>query len=221
MSDRWLLERVSELGFPLIESNDAEATLADVIKSGDLRLWEGFPVMLAHAFQHKTFDRNAIISHLDKPGDKRRLEDLMKMSLALYKSMNRHIPRAEKHFAAISPRRSEEIVKLSRKIREGEDFTISGIKMSSQRLKEIFMNYYTDSPQQRMGEYLAAKDEMDMEYALSQIFTSRQKDLIFKKLKGDKLTKTEREYYSRAVKKKLAALANPDIHRLAQRVMQS
>lgn len=33
------------------------------------------------------------------------------------------------------------------------------------------------------------------------------------------MTKTEKEYYSRAVKKKVVALANPELHRLAQRLM--
>jgi hypothetical protein len=31
--------------------------------------------------------------------------------------------------------------------------------------------------------------------------------------------KTEKEYYSRTVRKKVAALANPELHRLAQKLM--
>jgi hypothetical protein len=34
------------------------------------------------------------------------------------------------------------------------------------------------------------------------------------------MTKVEKEYYSRKVKKKVAALANPELHRLAQRLME-
>lgn len=34
------------------------------------------------------------------------------------------------------------------------------------------------------------------------------------------MTKTEREYFSRTVKKKLLALADPDLHRLAQKALQ-
>jgi hypothetical protein len=40
-----------------------------------------------------------------------------------------------------------------------------------------------------------------------------------KKLKGEKMTKTEREYFSRSVKKKVLALANPDLHKLATRLV--
>ena len=56
--------------------------------------------------------------------------------------------------------------------------------------------------------------------ALSQLFSPKQKELFKKKLNGEPLNKTEREYYSRAVKKKVSALANPDLHRLAQKLMK-
>ena len=39
---------------------------------------------------------------------------------------------------------------------------------------------------------------------LDLLFSEKQKELVFKKLRGQHLTKTEREYYSRVVKKKLA-----------------
>jgi hypothetical protein len=39
--------------------------------------------------------------------------------------------------------------------------------------------------------------------------------LVLKKLSGQHLTKTEREYYSRVVKKKLAAISNSEIQELA------
>ena len=44
-------------------------------------------------------------------------------------------------------------------------------------------------------------------------------ELFKKKLDGVPLTKTEREYYSRSVKKKVVALANPDLHRLALKLL--
>ena len=47
-----LLKRLSRLGYPLFESEEAldvNVTLADVVKSKDLRLWEGFPVLLANS----------------------------------------------------------------------------------------------------------------------------------------------------------------------------
>ena len=50
---------------------------------------------------------------------------------------------------------------------------------------------------------------------LSTIFPPKQKELVLKKLNGEPLTKTEQEYYSRIVKKKLEALANSEIRKIA------
>jgi hypothetical protein len=46
----------------------------------------------------------------------------------------------------------------------------------------------------------------------------KQKELFKKKLKGLPLTKTEREYYSRTVKKKVVALANAELHSLSKKI---
>jgi hypothetical protein len=50
---------------------------------------------------------------------------------------------------------------------------------------------------------------------LDLLFSEKQKELVFKKLRGQHLTKTEREYYSRVVKKKLAAIADGEMQELA------
>lgn len=56
---------------------------------------------------------------------------------------------------------------------------------------------------------------------LELLFSAKQTELIFKKLNHQHLTKTEREYYSRVVKKKLAAVAAPEIHELAIALTQT
>jgi hypothetical protein len=53
-----------------------------------------------------------------------------------------------------------------------------------------------------------------LERFLDLLFSEKQKELVFKRLKGHHLTKTEREYYSRVVKKKLAAIADPEMQEL-------
>ena len=50
---------------------------------------------------------------------------------------------------------------------------------------------------------------------LDRLFSPKQKDLIFKKLRQETFTKTEREYYSRVVRKKLVAIAHPEIIEIA------
>lgn len=56
---------------------------------------------------------------------------------------------------------------------------------------------------------------------LDLLFSKKQKELVFKKLEGQHLTKTEREYYSRVVKKKLAAIAAPEMQDLAIALTQA
>jgi hypothetical protein len=50
---------------------------------------------------------------------------------------------------------------------------------------------------------------------MDHLFSEKQKELVFKKIKGLHLTKTEREYYSRVVKKKLCAIADAEMQGLA------
>lgn len=51
---------------------------------------------------------------------------------------------------------------------------------------------------------------------LDKLFSPKQKDLVFKKLHGKSFTKTEREYYSRVVRKKLEAIANKEVREIAE-----
>ena len=59
MADRELMSRLTKLGFPMFQPDeefDVNKTLADVITSNDMRLWEGFPVLLANAIESYQFD---------------------------------------------------------------------------------------------------------------------------------------------------------------------
>ena len=90
--------------------------------------------------------------------------------------------------------------------------------MPGQRLKTMFNNYFSQS-QAKLNELLSVKDELSLEYSLSQVFSPKQKELFLKKLKREKLTKAEKEYFSRTVKKKVLALSNAELHRLSQKLL--
>lgn len=55
----------------------------------------------------------------------------------------------------------------------------------------------------------------DFYQCLGVFFTPRMKDIIIKKLYSEKLSKTEKEYYSRVIKKRLYALTNSTLQRIA------
>ena len=217
-----LLKRLSALGFPLFEveeDQNANLTLADMVKSRDLRLWEGFPVVLANSAEKELLNYEKVNWYLKKPFDKSYLASLMAMSLALYKVMNLKFFWANKFYKSLSKDKKKEFNNFVKKLRNNENLQVAGRVMSSDRLKSTFNNYFAQA-QSKLSKLLSEKEEFGLEYSLSQVFSPKQKELFLKKLKREKLTKTEKEYFSRVVKKKVLALASPELHRLAQRLLE-
>ena len=91
---------------------------------------------------------------------------------------------------------------------------LKGLNVSVDRLKNSFRNYRVH--QASPGELQEQKDALGFELLLSELFTVRQKELLSKRLAGKLLTKTEREYYYRVVKKRLKVLADSRLHQMAR-----
>jgi len=221
MKNSDLLKRVNALGFPLFgveEDQNANLTLADMVRSLDLRFWEGFPVVLASSAEKGLFNYDLVNRYLKKPLDKPNLLSLMDLSLALYKFFNLKFSWADKLYYSLSVVRRRKVMAFLDTLRSDGELNVAGSGMSSQRLKTVFDNYFSQS-QTKLNDLLSVKDELSLEYSLSQVFSPKQKELFLKKLKREKLTKTEKEYFSRAVKKKVLALANPELHRLSQKLL--
>lgn len=222
MKDKNLLRKLSALGFPLFETEEAQdlnRTLSEVVKSKDLRLWEGFPVVLANSAERGLFNYEMTKSYLKKPFDKSYLGALMVLSLALYKSLNLKFSWSDKFYKSLPAEKKKKFNNFLKKLKKNEDFKVAHYQMSSQRLKSTFNNYFNRT-EARLGDLLADKEELGLEYALSQVFSPKQKELFLKKLKREKLTKTEAEYFSRVVKKKVLALANLELHRLSRKLIE-
>jgi hypothetical protein len=222
MEKQVLLKQLSALGFPLVEaehSPNANLALPAVVKSKDPRLWEGFPVVLANAHQKELFDYQRLLNSLKTKSEKSQFNSLLVMSLALYRLCGLKFSWANKLLKVLPAGHKDDLDLFSNKLKNGEDFKVNNVVMSAQRLKNTFNNYYNQS-QSALGDLLARKQEFGLEYALSQVFSPKQKELFLKKLKGEKLTKTEREYFSRTVKKKVLALANSDLHQLARKILE-
>jgi len=199
------------------EALDANAVLAEVVKNKDMRLWDGFPVMLANALQKGLFDFHKTMKYLNK-SDKDTLSELTALSLALYHNLNMDNNRSKELYNFLNLSDKNKYNAYLEKMKSNEDLFVAKRKMSSQRLKDTFRNYaFTEKT--KLKELLELKDEYNLEFALSQVFSPKQKDLFYKKLKNEKLTKTEKEYFSRTVKKRLMALANNELHSLAQKLL--
>jgi len=219
-----LLKRLALLGFPLLEvekDEEANSTLADLVESHDLRLWEGFPVVLANSVEKGLFDYNKVEGHLKSPHDKVNLVLLITLSLALYKTLDLKFSWWNKLYALFNNEDTKQQYDgYLEALKNNQDLVVQHNVMSSQRVKATFDNYFRQT-QAHLDDLLSVKEVMGVEYSLSQVFSPKQKELFLKKLRNEKLTKTEKEYFSRVVKKRVLALANPELYRLAQKLLQS
>lgn len=90
--------------------------------------------------------------------------------------------------------------------------------VSTDRLRNALRRYATDfekSESAREKDKRSQLRSFQLNLHLSTLFPPKQKELVLKKLKGEPLSKTEKEYFSRVVKKKLEALANIELRKVA------
>lgn len=198
----------------LEEDFDFHETLAEVVQSNDTRYWEALPVLLVNALQKPTFDFQKVSDYLKDKKSKDAWDDLLLLSLSLYSYERIHVA----HLKELTSKDKEKLAKLKEHLGNDKNFLLAGRLLNAQRLKDLFQNYYKTQSED-LKKIQNEQGELSLEYALSQLFSPKQKELVRKKLWGEKLTKTEREYYSRTVKKKVLALANTELHHLAQRLI--
>ena len=216
-----LLEKVSRLGFPLMETTkdfNVNKTLAEVVKSKDLRLWEGFPVLLANAAQNYYFDHDQTLSFLENKRDKYYFRVLFLLALALYKFYHLSFPWLKQADSSLSGHDVDTVKKFRNSLAHGEIISFEDKQLHADRIINAF-NIYFEKDATKTKEMKERHEELSLEYSLSQVFSPKQKELFKKKLNGLPFNKTEKEYYSRTVKRKVSALANPELHRLAQKLM--
>ncbi|MBL7157072.1 MAG: hypothetical protein ISS92_02790 [Candidatus Omnitrophica bacterium] len=219
MKKEKFLKNLNLLGYPLFDSGesvDANETLAEVVKSKNPRMQEGFPLLLANSLEENYFKNVSVEKHLTKKADKTYYRRLVLLSLALYKYLKLDYPWVDK--LGLLPFFDEKLLRkyfecFAKKAKLTKDVK----ELSSDRMVTTFKRYFRESSL-ALDEYVEMKKEADLEYSLSRVFSKKQKELFLKKLKGEKMTKTEREYYSRSVKKKVLALANPGLHDLASKL---
>lgn len=219
-----LLKRLSVLGFPLLEvekDEEVNSTLADLVRSRDLRLWEGFPVVLANSAEKGLFDYHKAQGYLKSPSDSVKLGLLIMLSLALYKTLGLKFSWVDALYASFNTEfMKQQYGNYLVAFKNSGELVVQDALMSSQRVKSTFNNYFRQT-QANLNDLLSVKEAMGVEYSLSQVFSPKQKELFLKKLRNEKLTKTEKEYFSRVVKKRVLALANPELHRLSQKLLQN
>jgi hypothetical protein len=212
---------LGRLGYSLVTpdvqevgEDQAVELLAELVDSKDLRLVEGFPVVLANCAQRgMDLDFAALLSE-HKPGSRKR-QDLEKLLLVSSELLTRQ---------GLEKPNGLEKVSTSLKAKYGDlladDLLTLGrkVSLSTERLRNTLRRYSTNLETSRSAQK-KGKDRQrrsfQLSYNLSTLFSPKQKELVLKKLHGEPLNKTEREYFSRTVKKKLEALANSEVKKVA------
>lgn len=222
MKDRKLLRELNKLGFILFEkeeSIDINKTLYDVIMSKEIRLLEGFPVIFANAMEVGGFDYRVVMDRFKTQKERSTFLNFLILSLALYKYNKLEFRWEKDLLKSLSKNEKEKINTFLLYLKDNSPFRISQYSLNPERLKNIFINYY-ESEKVKTKEVIDRQEELSLEYALSQIFSPKQKNLFRKKLKGEKMTKTDKEYFSRVVKKKVMALSNQELHNMARKILE-
>jgi hypothetical protein len=92
------------------------------------------------------------------------------------------------------------------------------VSLSIERLWNTLNRYAADlsaSKSTRDRAKNRQRRSFQLNYYLSTLFAPKQKNLVLKKYHGEPLNKTEQEYFSRKVKKKLEAMTNKEVTKVA------
>jgi hypothetical protein len=216
-----LIESLARFGYALIEPKPKKmsklqisALLEELAGSMDPRLIEGFPVVVANcAHRGIQLDCDTLLAANARNRDKARsLEQLLLLSWNLLDSEGLEMPVGLDSVA--EPLRSRYGDLLDR-----DTVTLaSGVSLSTARLRNSVRRYSSDLPTGTSARKRAQNKQLrsfQLNLHLSTLFPPKQKELVLKKLKGEEMNKTEQEYYSRVVKKKLEALADADLRKIA------
>jgi hypothetical protein len=221
MTNEKLLKSVSRLGFPMFEPSDemdVNETLAEVVKCHDTRLWEGFPVLLANAFETYQFDTSQVEQYLSSE-ELKQYHRLLLLCASVYSHYHLSFSEMNKLVKDFSNQDRQTVTAWRDALAHNTPNVWTHENFDPERVTGLFMLYYeqkAEKDRRRKNRY----DEFSLEYALSQVFSPKQKELFKKKLEGELLSKTEQEYYSRTVKKKVVALANSELHGLARKLLE-
>ena len=217
-----LMRNLSKLGLPLFqpsETVDVNATVVEVVKSRDTRLWELFPTLLANAAEDFRFAPEEVYGLLPDEKSKGDLRNLFLLCASLYSLYHLSYPWCEQLKKRLSSEEKSLIRTWRQHLIHNRPIAWDDREFDPERLKRSF-ELYVEQNAEKSRRRKEKHEEFSLAYALSQLFPPKQIDLFKRKLEGLPMTKTEQEYYSRSVKKKVVALANSELHSMARKLLE-
>ena len=212
---------LGRLGYTLLQTETRRVKEHEVLElldeladSEDPRLVEGFPVVLANCAQRdlKLNFRTLLSRHKSDSRNQQTLEKLLLLSSTLLAQQGLNKPKNLENLSkSLATKYGDllagDVVDLGNKV-----------SLSTERLRNTLNRYAADlstSKSTRDRAKNRQRRSFQLNYYLSTLFAPKQKELLLKKYQGEPLNKTEQEYFSRKVKKKLEAMTNKEVMKVA------
>jgi hypothetical protein len=191
--------------------------ILDALASADdVEVVARFPAILAIcARRGLSLNSQVLFSRYWETSPKRQnLEKLLLVSATIFKIQKVKPPgNLDKIAASLKPK----YVDL---LSTGEFQLSSGMFVSIRDLENSLISYLSGHIQSQADRGRAdLSPSATLDGYLDRLFSPKQKELVLKKRDGIAFTKTEREYYSRIVRKKLEAIASEEVGQVAKHLM--
>jgi hypothetical protein len=197
-----------------VKEHEVLELLDELADSEVSRLVEGFPVALANCAQRDLVlnFRSLLSRHKSDNRKQQALEKLLLLSSTLLTEQKLNKPKnleslSKSLKAKYGDLLAGDVVDLGNKI-----------SLSTERLRNTLNSYASElstSKSTRNRAKNGQRRSFQLNYYLSTPFAPEQKEVFLKKYQGEPLNKTEQEYFSRKVKKKLEAMTNKEVMKVA------
>ena len=199
-------------------TEDQVAVLLDTLaNAADAAFVARFPAVLASCDRSGRLpDFRAMCSRFPEFSPRR--QNLEKLLMASAASLNLHglvLPEKLAEFVTFLKPRYGDLLKA------GEFQLSNGLYFSLHDLEIFPEDHPPPPPKSRVIEKRTeAPTSRTLDIYLNRLFSPKQKELILKRRDGKAFTKTEREYFSRTVRKKLQAVADEELAALARKLIR-
>ena len=221
MNKEELIISLGNMGYPVISNHITRGidVLNELANSDNPRLLEGFPVVLAHcAYNNQNVNLNKLLSMHDPVSIRRiTLEKLLLISSELLSSEELQQPPGLEELA-ISLKNKHGNLLLKESV-----YLDDNISLSTERLRNTLKRYtarFKKPENYRKKATDKQRQSFRLNLHLSTLFSPKQKEIVLKKYDDQPLTKTEQEYFSRKIKKKLEAILNIELRKIARKLTQ-
>ena len=207
---------LKDSGQKKINENQILVILDALASADDVEVVARFPAILAIcARRGLSLNSQSLFSRYWESSPKRQnLEMLLLISATIFKSQKLKPPGNLDQIAASLKPKYRDLISA------GEFQLSNGMIVSFKDLENSLASYlagHIPTLVNRGQTELSPSETLDI--YLDRLFSPKQKELVLKKRDGNAFTKTEREYYSRVVRKKLEAIASEEVGRIAKNLM--